>query len=101
MGGLNAVSRGTDLDNRDQIFSASNISTISSRTINETPFQFSRSRLAAPVNDDIGPAMDRIRQKLGVVAESLWYLARMLHRLSDGHYCMTWLKSPLTSGLIF
>ena len=58
VGGLNAVSRGTDLNNRDQTFNASNIGTISSRTVNETRFQYSRSRLAAPVNDDIGPAVN-------------------------------------------
>ena len=51
VGGLNAVSRGTALNNRDQTIAASNVATISSRTINETRFQYTHSRLGAPVND--------------------------------------------------
>ncbi len=58
VGGLNSVSRGTSLDNRDQTITASNVTTISSRTINEARFQFTRSRLGAPVNDTIGPAVN-------------------------------------------
>ncbi len=58
VGGLNAVSRGTNLDTLDQNISASNITTISSRTINEARAQFTRSRLKAPVNDEIGPAVN-------------------------------------------
>jgi hypothetical protein len=58
VGGLNTVSRGTNLDNLDQIVTLSNVMTISSRTINETRFQYTRSRLAAPVNDEVGPAVN-------------------------------------------
>jgi hypothetical protein len=58
VGGLNAVSRGTSLDNRDQTFAANNITTLSPRSINEARFQFTRSRLAAPVNDETGPAVN-------------------------------------------
>jgi hypothetical protein len=58
VGGLNSVSRGTSLDNRDQTFTASNVTTISSRTINEARFQFTHSRLKAPVNDEVGPAVN-------------------------------------------
>ncbi|HEY0385664.1 MAG TPA: TonB-dependent receptor, partial [Pyrinomonadaceae bacterium] len=58
VGGLNAVSRGTSLDNRDQTLAASNVTTISRRTLNEARFQFTRSRLSAPVNDDTGPAVN-------------------------------------------
>lgn len=58
VGSLNSVSRGTSLDNRDQTLTASNVTTISSRTINEARFQFTRSRLSAPVNDDVGPAIN-------------------------------------------
>ncbi len=58
VGGLNAVSRGTGLNNRDQTITASNVATISSRTINETRFQYTHSRLGAPVNDTLGPAVN-------------------------------------------
>ena len=58
VGGLNAVSRGTALNNRDQTIAASNVATISSRTINETRFQYTHSRLGAPVNDTVGPAVN-------------------------------------------
>ncbi len=57
VGGLNTVSRGTGLDNRDQNFAVNNVTTVSSRTLNEARFQFTRSRLRAPVNDSVGPAV--------------------------------------------
>ena len=57
VGGLNAVSRGTGLNDTDQTVQVSNITTISTRTLNEARFQFTNSRLDAPVNDDIGPAV--------------------------------------------
>ncbi|MEK6323197.1 MAG: TonB-dependent receptor [Acidobacteriota bacterium] len=58
VGGINAISRGTALDNRDQAIAISEVATLSPRTINESRFQFTRSRLAAPVNDDVGPAIN-------------------------------------------
>jgi hypothetical protein len=58
VGGLNSVSRGTSLRDRDQTIMASNVTTLSPRTINEARFQFTRSRLQAPVNDDVGPAVN-------------------------------------------
>ncbi len=58
VGGLNAVSRGTALNNRDQTITASNVATISSRTINETRVQYTHSRLGAPVTDTVGPAVN-------------------------------------------
>ncbi len=58
VGGLNAVSRGTALTDRDQTISAGNITTVSTRTVNEARFQFTRSKLGAPVNDAIGPAVN-------------------------------------------
>ncbi|HYG79773.1 MAG TPA: TonB-dependent receptor, partial [Pyrinomonadaceae bacterium] len=58
VGGLNSVSRGTSLDNRDQTFAASNVTTLGPRAINEARFQFTRSRLSAPVNDSGGPAVN-------------------------------------------
>lgn len=58
VGGLNSISRGTGLDNRDQTVAASNVTTLSARSLNEARFQFTRSRLSAPVNDEIGPAVN-------------------------------------------
>lgn len=56
-GGLGAVSAGAGLTNLDQSVTASNIYTISSRTVNETRGQFTNSDLNAPANDPIGPAV--------------------------------------------
>ncbi|MCM3902936.1 MAG: TonB-dependent receptor [Pyrinomonadaceae bacterium] len=58
VGGLNAVSRGTALRDRDQTIAVSDVATLSSRTINEARFQFTHSRLGAPVNDEVGPAIN-------------------------------------------
>jgi Carboxypeptidase regulatory-like domain len=57
VGGLNAVSRGTGLSDTDQTVVVNNVTTFSSRTLNEARFQFTNSRLDAPVNDEIGPAV--------------------------------------------
>ena len=56
-GGLNAVSRGTGLNDTDQTVQISNVTTFSTRTLNEARLQFTNSRLDAPVNDDTGPAV--------------------------------------------
>jgi hypothetical protein len=56
-GGLNAVSRGTGLENRDGTLAASNLWTISDSAISETRAQATRSRLSAPPNDFAGPAV--------------------------------------------
>ena len=58
VGGLNAVSRGTALANRDQTVALSNVYTMSSRSLNETRVQFTRSRLKAPINDIVGPGVN-------------------------------------------
>jgi hypothetical protein len=58
VGGLNAGSRGTALDNLDQTVTISNVTTLSRRSLNETRFQFTHSNLAAPVNDAVGPAVN-------------------------------------------
>jgi hypothetical protein len=58
VGGLNAVSRGTALDNHDRTLAASNLWTISGDAISETRAQTTRSRLAAPPNDLAGPAVN-------------------------------------------
>jgi hypothetical protein len=57
VGGLNAVSRGSGLDDTDQTVALSNITTISSQTLNEARFQYTNSRLGAPINDPVGPAV--------------------------------------------
>jgi hypothetical protein len=57
-GGLNAVSRGSGLDDTDQTVQISNVTTLSSRTLNEARFQYTNSRLDQPVNDTIGPAVN-------------------------------------------
>ncbi len=57
-GGLNAVSRGSGLKNMDQTVQVSNVTTLSSRTLNEARFQYTNSRLDQPVNDTVGPAVN-------------------------------------------
>src|SRR4030095_7193135 len=57
VGGLNAVSRGSGLDDTDQKIEASNITMLNSRTLNEARFQYTNSKLGAPINDTIGPAV--------------------------------------------
>jgi hypothetical protein len=58
VGGLNAVSRGTNLDNTDHTVNLQNITTVGSRSLNELRFQFRRSRLRAPAIDQTGPAVN-------------------------------------------
>ena len=58
VGGLSAETRGTALVNRDQTVALSGLTTFSSRTANELRLQFTRSRLGAPPNDLIGPAIN-------------------------------------------
>ncbi len=57
VGALNAVSASAGLDNTDQTVAVSNVVTISSRTVNETRGQFTRSKLTALPTDPIGPAV--------------------------------------------
>ncbi len=57
VGGLNAVSRGSGLDNTDQTVAVGDVASISSHVLSEARFQFTRSRLSAPVNDEVGPAV--------------------------------------------
>lgn len=58
VGGLNTVSRGTGLDDTDQTLQVSHVTTFSSRTFNEARVQYTNSRLDAPVNDEVGPAVN-------------------------------------------
>ncbi len=57
-GGLNAVSRGSGIKNTDQTVQVSNVTTLSSRTLNEARFQYTISRFDQPVNDTVGPAVN-------------------------------------------
>ena len=58
VGGLNSVSRGTNLANKDHTLKANNVTTLGSRSMNELRFQYRHSDLSAPVNDEIGPAVN-------------------------------------------
>lgn len=58
VGGLNAVSRGTRLDNRDQTGAVSWLASVSATSFNELRAQATRSRLGAPPNDLVGPAIN-------------------------------------------
>ncbi|HEV7747669.1 MAG TPA: TonB-dependent receptor [Pyrinomonadaceae bacterium] len=57
VGGLNAVSRGSGLNDTDQTVAVSNITALNAHTLNEARFQFTHSRLGAPINDTAGPAV--------------------------------------------
>ncbi|HEY2151419.1 MAG TPA: carboxypeptidase regulatory-like domain-containing protein [Vicinamibacterales bacterium] len=57
VGGLGDVSRGTALDDTDQTGAVNYLLTLSSGAINEARAQYTHSRLGAPVNDTIGPAV--------------------------------------------
>jgi outer membrane receptor protein involved in Fe transport len=57
VGGLNAVSRGTSLANDDHTLAAGNVAMLTPSLIAETRAQATRSRLSAPPNDTIGPAV--------------------------------------------
>jgi hypothetical protein len=58
VGGLNAESRGTALDNRDQTVALSFVATPSQAVLYEVRAQATRSRLSAPPNDLIGPPVN-------------------------------------------
>lgn len=58
VGGLNAVSRGTDLANRDHTVNTQNVTSLGPNFLNEFRFQFRSSKLAAPAADAIGPAVN-------------------------------------------
>src|SRR4051812_43234123 len=57
VGGLSDVSRGAALDDTDHTAALSYLTTHSSGTINEARVQYTSSRLGAPVNDVVGPAV--------------------------------------------
>lgn len=57
VGGLSDVSRGTYLEDRDQTVAGSWLSSLAPSVVNELRAQFTRSRLSAPANDVVGPAV--------------------------------------------
>ena len=57
VGGLSDVSRGTALDDRDQTAAVGVLSSLTTSLINDLRVQYTRSRLDAPVNDIVGPAV--------------------------------------------
>jgi len=57
VGGLNAVSRGSSLDNLDQTVAVTHEMTLSPQLFNSLHGAFTRSRLGAPINDSVGPAI--------------------------------------------
>lgn len=57
VGGLNAVSRGTSLANRDQTLAIGEVASLGANVVNEVRFQYTHSRLDAPPNDLTGPAI--------------------------------------------
>jgi len=56
-GALSAVTASAGLDDTDQTLAASNVVTLSPRTVNETRAQWTRSNLHAPPKDPVGPAV--------------------------------------------
>ena len=58
VGGINDQSRGTALGDRDHTLALSLTATLSARTLNETRLQATWSRLKAPPNDLVGPAVN-------------------------------------------
>ncbi|MFM8392803.1 MAG: carboxypeptidase regulatory-like domain-containing protein, partial [Acidobacteriota bacterium] len=58
VGGLNAISRGTSLANRDQTIAISEVASLGANIVNEARFQYTHSRLSAPPNDLTGPAIN-------------------------------------------
>ena len=57
IGGLSATSRGTSVADRDHSIALNDVATLSPTSFNELRFQFTRSRLKAPGNDLVGPAI--------------------------------------------
>lgn len=57
VGALNAVSRGTQVADRDNNFALNDLLTLSANTAAELRFQYTRSRLNADGNDLLGPAV--------------------------------------------
>ena len=58
VGGLNAVSRGTLVADRDQTIAVTDMTNVSANAFNEARFQYTHSRFEASGNDLVGPAVN-------------------------------------------
>jgi outer membrane receptor protein involved in Fe transport len=58
VGGLNSLSRGTNLENQDHTINTQLITVVRPSLLNEFRVEFRRSRLAAPPIDQTGPAVN-------------------------------------------
>jgi hypothetical protein len=58
VGSLNDVSRGAGLRNTDQTAAVNHLWVLSSGAINEARAQYTRNHLGAPINDNVGPAVN-------------------------------------------
>ena len=58
VGGLNAVSRGTLVGDRDQTIAVTDMTNVSANAFNEARFQYTHSRFEASGNDLVGPAVN-------------------------------------------
>jgi hypothetical protein len=99
VGGLNAVSRGTNLDNQDHTVNLQNVSTVGSRSLNELRFQFRRSRLGAPAIDQTGPAVNiNGVASFGTATSSPTEREIDLYQLSDNFSLLRGNHSPKFGG---
>jgi Carboxypeptidase regulatory-like domain len=57
VGGLNAMSRGTVVADRDQTIAVTDTMNVATNAFNEARFQYTHSRFEAPGNDLVGPAV--------------------------------------------
>jgi hypothetical protein len=58
VGGLNAETRGTRVDNRDHTFAVNDTWSLSGGAVNQVRVQYTRGRFEAPGNDLTGPAVN-------------------------------------------
>lgn len=84
VGGLNDASRGTALENRDQTIAVSSVRTFGAEAVNELRGHATRSRLQAPVNDAVGPAVNVLGvANLGIATFSPQARALDAYQLAD------------------
>jgi hypothetical protein len=101
VGGLNAVSRGTNLENKDHTLNLQNITILGSRSLNELRFQYRNSRLAAPAIDRNGPAVNISGvANFGTATNSPTRRDIDLYQLTDS-FTTTFKKHSLKTGAEF
>lgn len=99
VGGLNSVSRGTNLDNTDHTVNLQNVTTVGSTSLNELRFQFRRSRLGAPAIDQTGPAVNiNGVASFGTATSSPTERDVDLYQLSDNFSLLRGSHSPKFGG---